>query len=140
MWKCRSIEHVLTMVRPNKTFVQGRLTNCKMKYGKWKCMGCAHIVRSYGSCTPGLMYCTDCVPMLQETRKGRHNLVPPPPQSPSLVCTFRDIDRILRKRPVMNYLAYSITNNYIYCLSKLVGWFFRYGKGGIPQICRIPWV
>ena len=39
---------------------QGQPTNCKTKYGKWKCMDCAHIVRSYCLCTPGLMYCTGC--------------------------------------------------------------------------------
>ena len=55
-----SVEHVLTMVPPYKKFVQGQLTNCKTKYGKWKCTDCAHIVRSYCSCTRGLMYCTDC--------------------------------------------------------------------------------
>ena len=57
--KCCSIKHVLTMVPPYKKF-QGRLTNCKTKYGKWKCMDCAHIVRSYCLCTPGMMYCTGC--------------------------------------------------------------------------------
>ena len=62
--KCHSIEHVLTMVPPYK-FFQGKLTNCKMKYGKWKCTDCAHIVRLYCLCTPGLMYCTDCY--------GNHN-------------------------------------------------------------------
>ena len=58
--KRRSVEHVLTMVPPYKKFIQGRLTNCKTKYGKWKCTDCARIVRLYCSCTPGLMYCTDC--------------------------------------------------------------------------------
>ena len=57
--KRHSIEHVLTMVQPYK-FFQGKLTNCKIKYGKWKCTDCAHIVRLYCLCTPGLMYCTDC--------------------------------------------------------------------------------
>ena len=34
--KCRFIKHVLTMVPPYKKFVQGRLTNWKMEYAKWK--------------------------------------------------------------------------------------------------------
>ena len=39
---------------------QGQLVGCKRKYGKWKCMDCSKFVRSYCSCTPGLMFCTDC--------------------------------------------------------------------------------
>ena len=53
--------------------------------------------------------------MLQETRKGQHNLVPPP-QSPSLVQTYR----IFRKCP---HIVIEI------------GWMVREGGN-----LRIPWV
>ena len=36
----------------------------------------------------------------------------------------------------MNYLAYFITNNLIYWLSKLVGWFLRYGRGKSTKFGR----
>ena len=55
-----SLEHSLTMVPTNKKFVQGRLVPCKTKYGKWKCTDCQKFVRSYCTCTPGLMFCVDC--------------------------------------------------------------------------------
>ena len=48
------------MVPPYKKFVPEQLTNCKTQYGKWKCTDCTKIIRTYCSCTPGLMYCTDC--------------------------------------------------------------------------------
>ena len=41
-------------------FIQGQLQKCKTKYGKWKCTNCPKFVRSYCSCTPGLMFCADC--------------------------------------------------------------------------------
>ena len=55
-----SLEHSLTMVPTNKKIVQGRLVPCKTKYGKWKCTDCKKYVRSYCTCTPGLMFCVDC--------------------------------------------------------------------------------
>ena len=58
--KRRSVDHVLLTVPHFKKIVKGRLVNCKTKYGKWKCTDCSCIVRSYCSCTPGLMYCTEC--------------------------------------------------------------------------------
>ena len=58
--KRRSVEHTLTMVPPYRKFVHGRLTNCNSQYGKWKCRDCTKIIRTYCSCTPGLMYCMDC--------------------------------------------------------------------------------
>ena len=42
----------------HKKFIQGRLVTCKTKFGKWKCTDCSNFVRSYCSCTPGLMFCT----------------------------------------------------------------------------------
>ena len=60
-WKKRgSIQHSLIMVPVYKKIIQGRLVSCKMKYGKWKCTNCSKFVRSYCSCTQGLMFCTDC--------------------------------------------------------------------------------
>ena len=56
----RSVDHVLMTVPHFKKFVKGRLVNCKTKYGKWKCTDCSRNVGSYCSCTPGLMYCTEC--------------------------------------------------------------------------------
>ena len=55
-----TVEHSLIMVPIYKKNLQGQLVSCKMKYGKWKCMDCSKFVRSYCSCTPGLMFCTDC--------------------------------------------------------------------------------
>ena len=52
--------HTLTMVPINKKFNQGRLVNCKTKYGKWKCTNCPKFLHSYCSCTPGALFCTDC--------------------------------------------------------------------------------
>ena len=42
--------HALTMVPVNKKFIQGRLVNCKTKYGKWKCTNRPKFVHSYCSC------------------------------------------------------------------------------------------
>ena len=61
--KCQKqgiVKHSLIMVPIYKKFLQGRLVSCKTKYGKWKCTDCSKFVRSYCSCTPGLMSCTDC--------------------------------------------------------------------------------
>ena len=60
--KCCSVDHVLMTVLHFKKFVKGRLVNCKTKYSKWnrKCTNCSQNVRSYCSCTPALMYCTEC--------------------------------------------------------------------------------
>ena len=55
-----SVQHSLVMVPIYKKIIQGRLVSCKTKYGKWKCTDCSKFVRSYCSCTPGLMFCTDC--------------------------------------------------------------------------------
>ena len=57
--KQQAAELTLTMVPPYKKIVHGRLTNCKTQYGKWKCTDCTKIIRTYCSCTPGLMYCMD---------------------------------------------------------------------------------
>ena len=58
--KCCSVDHVLMTVPHFKKFAKGRLQNCKTKYGKWKCTNCSQNVRLYCSCTPGLMFCTEC--------------------------------------------------------------------------------
>ena len=77
--KRRSVDHVLLTVPHFKKFVKGRLVNCKTKYGKWKCTDCSRSVRSYCSCTPGLMYCTECYANhcadMQERRNRQPNLV-----------------------------------------------------------------
>ena len=52
--------HTLIMVPTHTKFIQERLMTCKTKYGKWKCSNCSKFVCSYCSCTPGLMFCTDC--------------------------------------------------------------------------------
>ena len=54
-----SIQHSLVMIPVYKKIIQGRLVSCKTKYGKWKCTDCSKFVRSYCSCTQGLMFCTD---------------------------------------------------------------------------------
>ena len=58
--KHHSVDHVLMTVLHFKKFVKGQLVNCKTKYGKWKCTDCSRNVRLHCSCTPGLMYCTEC--------------------------------------------------------------------------------
>ena len=58
--KRHSVDHVLMTVLHFKKFVKGQLENCKTKYDKWKCTNCSRNVRSYCSCTPGLMFCTEC--------------------------------------------------------------------------------
>ena len=58
--KHHSVDHVLMTVLHFKKFVKGQLVNCKIKYSKWKCTDCSQNVRSYCSCTPGLMFCTEC--------------------------------------------------------------------------------
>ena len=58
--KRHSVDHVLLTVPHFKKIVKGRLVNCKTKYGKWKCTKSSRNLRSYCSCTPGLMYCTEC--------------------------------------------------------------------------------
>ena len=91
-------------------------------------MDCAHIVSSYCSCTPGLMYCTDWYGNhhadIAGDEKGRHNLAPPPPpppQSHSLVQTCRDIDRIFRKLP-HNEIFSLIYYKQLDLLSIQIGW------------------
>ena len=62
-WKWRRrgpIDHFLIML-PKKIIINGRLVVCKDPYQRQTCgVCCTKHCRSYCSCTPGLILCTDC--------------------------------------------------------------------------------
>ena len=57
--KRRADEHKLITLPNYKKFRNSRVVTCKSKYQKWICSCRAHRVRSYCSCSPGIIQCVE---------------------------------------------------------------------------------
>ena len=58
--RCSKASHCLMALPTNRKFENGRLVHCKAKYQTWYCFCRAACVRTYCSCTPGLLLCPEC--------------------------------------------------------------------------------
>ena len=58
--KHRSTDHKLVALPTFQKFKKSTMVQCKDKYQKWNCSCKAARVRSYCSCSPGIIQCVEC--------------------------------------------------------------------------------
>ena len=58
--KRRSTDHKLVALPTFRKFKNSTMVRCKDKYQKWNCSCKAARVRSYCSCSPGIIRCVEC--------------------------------------------------------------------------------